>query len=70
MLDVVSIILNTASIVWEDDYKWKDKDWMKTRKKHNALRCTIFCLRSSFRVLGKGTLKKTDLCLILSWLMI
>ncbi|MDB4352838.1 1,4-alpha-glucan branching protein GlgB, partial [Porticoccaceae bacterium] len=28
---------NTASIVWEDDYKWKDKDWMKTRKKHNAL---------------------------------
>ena len=27
----------TASIVWEDDYKWKDKDWMKTRKKHNAI---------------------------------
>ncbi|WP_396602553.1 1,4-alpha-glucan branching protein GlgB [Algibacter sp. R77976] len=28
---------NTASIVWDDDYKWKDKDWMKTRKKHNAI---------------------------------
>ncbi|MCL4160157.1 UNVERIFIED_CONTAM: hypothetical protein GTU68_048985, partial [Idotea baltica] len=27
----------TASIVWEDDYKWKDKNWMKTRKKNNAL---------------------------------
>ncbi|WOD44986.1 1,4-alpha-glucan branching protein GlgB [Hwangdonia lutea] len=27
----------TASIVWDDDYKWKDKNWMKTRKKHNAL---------------------------------
>ncbi|SFC96860.1 1,4-alpha-glucan branching protein GlgB [Algibacter pectinivorans] len=28
---------NTASIVWDDNYKWKDKDWMKTRKKHNAI---------------------------------
>ncbi|ULC59689.1 1,4-alpha-glucan branching protein GlgB [Flaviramulus sp. BrNp1-15] len=28
---------NTASIVWDDDYKWKDSNWMKTRKKHNAL---------------------------------
>ena len=27
----------TASVVWEDSYKWKDADWMKTRKKHNAL---------------------------------
>ncbi|MEC3906223.1 1,4-alpha-glucan branching protein GlgB [Tamlana sp. 2201CG12-4] len=27
----------TASIVWNDDYKWKDKAWMKTRKKHNAI---------------------------------
>ncbi|MFD1161369.1 1,4-alpha-glucan branching protein GlgB [Hwangdonia seohaensis] len=27
----------TGSIVWDDDYKWKDKNWMKTRKKHNAL---------------------------------
>ncbi len=27
----------TASIVWDDDYKWKDSSWMKTRKKHNAL---------------------------------
>jgi 1,4-alpha-glucan branching enzyme len=27
----------TASIVWDDDYKWKDKDWMKIRKNHNAL---------------------------------
>ena len=27
----------TASIVWDDNYKWKDKNWMKTRKKHNAI---------------------------------
>ena len=28
---------NTASIVWDDSYKWKDKNWMKTRKKNNAI---------------------------------
>ncbi|HMR17549.1 MAG TPA: 1,4-alpha-glucan branching protein GlgB, partial [Mariniflexile sp.] len=27
----------TASVVWNDAYKWKDADWMKKRKKHNAL---------------------------------
>lgn len=27
----------TASEVWEDDYKWQDKKWMKNRKKNNAL---------------------------------
>lgn len=27
----------TASIIWEDTYKWKDTDWMKKRKNHNAL---------------------------------
>ncbi len=27
----------TASIVWDDTYKWKDTKWMKKRKKHNAL---------------------------------
>ena len=27
----------TASEVWEDDYAWKDKKWMKNRKKNNAL---------------------------------
>ncbi|WP_343329030.1 1,4-alpha-glucan branching protein GlgB [Polaribacter staleyi] len=27
----------TASEVWEDDYSWKDKKWMKNRKKNNAL---------------------------------
>tara|TARA_R110001583_G_scaffold84281_4_gene221847 strand:+ start:8909 stop:10816 length:1908 start_codon:yes stop_codon:yes gene_type:complete len=27
----------TASIVWDDNYQWKDKSWLKTRKKHNAL---------------------------------
>ncbi|WP_299252971.1 1,4-alpha-glucan branching protein GlgB [uncultured Lacinutrix sp.] len=27
----------TASIVWEDNYKWKDSKWLKKRKKHNAL---------------------------------
>ncbi|HKJ06326.1 MAG TPA: 1,4-alpha-glucan branching protein GlgB [Flavobacteriaceae bacterium] len=28
----------TASIVWEDDYKWKDNIWLKQRKKHNSLK--------------------------------
>ncbi|MBJ6368421.1 1,4-alpha-glucan branching protein GlgB [Snuella sedimenti] len=27
----------TASIVWDGAYKWKDTQWMKKRKKHNAL---------------------------------
>ncbi len=27
----------TASIVWDDAYQWKDKSWMRTRKKTNAL---------------------------------
>jgi 1,4-alpha-glucan branching enzyme len=27
----------TASVVWEDEYDWKDKKWMKNRKKNNAL---------------------------------
>jgi len=28
---------NTASIVWDAPYKWKDSKWMKKRKKNNAL---------------------------------
>ncbi|MFC6858161.1 1,4-alpha-glucan branching protein GlgB [Zunongwangia atlantica] len=27
----------TASIVWEDDYSWKDKRWINSRKNKNAL---------------------------------
>lgn len=27
----------TASIIWEADYKWKDTEWMRTRKDKNAL---------------------------------
>ena len=27
----------TASITWSLDYQWNDRDWMKKRKKHNAL---------------------------------
>src|SRR5215204_66281 len=27
----------TASITWDLDYEWKDKDWMNTRVKHNSL---------------------------------
>ncbi|WP_343486737.1 1,4-alpha-glucan branching protein GlgB [Allomuricauda sp. d1] len=27
----------TASIVWEDDYSWKDADWMKARPEKNGL---------------------------------
>ncbi|MBF8149683.1 1,4-alpha-glucan branching protein GlgB [Winogradskyella sp. F6397] len=32
---------NTASIVWDDNYKWKDSKWMKKRKKNNALDAPI-----------------------------
>ncbi|MCA0131643.1 1,4-alpha-glucan branching protein GlgB [Winogradskyella alexanderae] len=28
---------NTASIVWEDNYKWKDSKWMENRKDNNKL---------------------------------
>lgn len=28
---------DTASITWQTDYEWKDAEWMKTRKKHNAI---------------------------------
>jgi len=28
---------NTASVVWEDDYKWQDKSWLQKRKKNNSL---------------------------------
>jgi len=27
----------TASITWQTQYEWNDAEWMKTRKKHNAL---------------------------------
>nr|WP_288935906.1 1,4-alpha-glucan branching protein GlgB [uncultured Allomuricauda sp.] len=27
----------TASLVWEDTYKWKDKNWMETREEKNGL---------------------------------
>lgn len=27
----------TASVVWENNYKWKDSKWLKTRKEKNAL---------------------------------
>ncbi|MFQ3173358.1 MAG: 1,4-alpha-glucan branching enzyme [Flavobacterium sp.] len=28
---------NTASVIWDLDYKWKDTKWMKSRKDHNGL---------------------------------
>lgn len=28
---------HTASITWQTEYEWKDEDWMRNRKKHNAL---------------------------------
>jgi 1,4-alpha-glucan branching enzyme len=28
---------HTASVIWDLDYKWKDENWMQTRKEHNAL---------------------------------
>ena len=28
----------TASIVWEDDYNWKDEDWLKSRGEKNSLK--------------------------------
>ena len=30
---------NTASVVWDGTYKWKDKKWMDTRKSKNSLDC-------------------------------
>ncbi|WP_281986551.1 1,4-alpha-glucan branching protein GlgB [Aquimarina aggregata] len=27
----------TASVVWEDNYHWKDDEWMDKRKQHNAI---------------------------------
>ncbi len=28
---------HTASVIWDLDYNWKDKEWMKIRKEHNGL---------------------------------
>ena len=28
---------NTATIIWEEEYSWKDKDWMANRAEKNAL---------------------------------
>ncbi|WP_299364201.1 1,4-alpha-glucan branching protein GlgB [Winogradskyella sp.] len=28
---------HTASIVWDDDYSWKDEKWMQKRKDHNSI---------------------------------
>lgn len=28
---------HTASVVWDLDYEWKDKNWMETRQNHNGL---------------------------------
>ena len=28
---------STASVIWEDNYQWEDKNWMKNRIKKNAL---------------------------------
>jgi 1,4-alpha-glucan branching enzyme len=28
---------HTASVVWDLDFKWKDKKWMETRQNHNGL---------------------------------
>ncbi|UBZ08450.1 1,4-alpha-glucan branching protein GlgB [Salegentibacter mishustinae] len=29
---------NTASVVWEDEYKWQDQSWLQKRKKNNSLK--------------------------------
>ena len=34
----------TASITWGTFYEWTDKQWMKHRKKNNALKCAMVCL--------------------------
>lgn len=31
----------TATVVWDLDYEWKDKDWMANRKKHNDLHAPL-----------------------------
>ena len=34
----------TASITWDLDYEWNDRDWMNTRAKHNSLDapCSVY----------------------------
>ena len=32
---------NTSSIIWDLDYQWQDAQWMKKRKKHNALNAPL-----------------------------
>jgi 1,4-alpha-glucan branching enzyme len=47
----------TASVVWELDYEWQDKKWMKDRKKHNGLNAPY----SVYEVhLGSWRRKKDD----------
>jgi len=45
----------TASVVWNDDYKWKDNDWMKARHKHNDLNTPMAVYE-----LHLGSWKKAD----------
>ncbi|SKB55219.1 1,4-alpha-glucan branching enzyme [Salegentibacter holothuriorum] len=47
---------NTASVVWEDDYKWKDKSWLQKRKKNNSLQAPY----SVYEVHLSSWKKKTD----------
>ena len=34
----------TASITWNLDYDWGDKDWMKIRGEQECTRCTFLCV--------------------------
>jgi len=38
----------TASIVWDLDYVWGDKDWMKNRAKHNSMESPISAYEMHF----------------------
>lgn len=46
---------NTASIVYEDNFKWTDKEWLKTRKKKDKFKSPINVLE-----IHLGTFKKPD----------
>ena len=54
---------NTASVVWEDSYEWKDKSWLEKRKKHNSLNAPF----SVYEVHLSSWKKKTEVNRSLSY---
>ena len=45
----------TASVVWDLEYKWHDRQWMETRAQKRFAAGADFSLRSSPRFLDAGS---------------